>query len=341
MQSSFIDACFRRPVERIPAWIMRQAGRYQPSYRALRQKHSFWEMCTVPELACQVTVAPIDQFDLDAAILFSDILAPVPAMGLDVAFSPGPVIGDPVRSRAQVDALSVPDPERDFPWQAAAVRATLDGLAGRVPLIGFCGAPFTLGAYLVEGMGSKNFAAYRELMRSDRAAFDALMDKLTQTLARTLEAQIAAGAQAVQIFESWASLLGPTDYEELVLPWVCKLVETVRTPGVPIIYYANGAFGFLERLPETGADVLGIDWRVSLGRARELVGPEVALQGNLDPTALFLPDGELAARARQVAQSGADHRGYIFNLGHGILPTVQPERVTVLLEAVHSASPAK
>ena len=339
MSYPFIDACFRRPVDRVPAWIMRQAGRYLPTYMAMKEHHTFWEMCTTPELAAQVTMLPFEVLDLDAAILFSDILAPIPAMGRSVEFKPGPVLARPVRTRADVDELIIPDPRIALPWQAEAVRACVKALDGRVPLIGFAASPFTLGAYVVEGSGSKSFAAYKGLVYGDPKAYDNLMHKLTETLIAVLNAQLDAGAQAIQVFESWASLMGPEDWQKRVLPWVHRLIEGVRREGVPIIYYANGASGYQELLVETGADVIGVDWRIDLAEARALLGDDVAVQGNLDPTALFAPEDELVERVLRLVKTGASTPGYIFNLGHGILPQADPARVKAAIDAVHSVRP--
>jgi uroporphyrinogen decarboxylase len=343
-QHLFLRACRRLPVPRTPIWMMRQAGRYLPSYRAVRAKASFLEMCRTPQLACEVTLQPIDQLGFDAAILFSDILIPLPAMGLTVEFPDrGPVIRNPVRDRAAIDALAVPDPERELPFVMEAVRQIKAGLAGRVPLIGFAGAPFTMMTYAVEGGGSKDYAQTKKLLFGDAAAAHALLDKIARTTAAYLEAQVRAGADAVQLFDSWAGILSPRDFREFALRWAKRVIEllresaTFRAASVPIIYFVNGCAPYLDAYASSGADVLGVDWRVDIDTVRAAVGPDVALQGNLDPGALYLSPREIHDRVAEVLAK-AGPIGHIFNLGHGVTPETDPEHVRAMIAAVRELS---
>jgi len=340
----FLRACRRQPVERTPVWMMRQAGRYLPSYRAVRAGASFLEMCHTPELAAEVTLQPIDQLGFDAAILFSDILVTLPPMGLDIGFpEKGPVIAAPVRDRAAIDALVVPDPVERLGFVLDAVRLIRRQLAGRVPLIGFAGAPFTLLTYAVEGGGSKDYGHTRRLLFGDPAGAHALLEKLADTVAAYLAAQVEAGAQAVQLFDSWAGILAPADFDEFALRWARHVIERVRAhPAVaaaraPIIYFVNGCAPYLERYASSGADVLGVDWRVDIDRVRAVVGDGVALQGNLDPGVLFGPPERIRQRVGEVLAK-AGPVGHVFNLGHGVLPTIDPEHVRVMVESVRELS---
>jgi uroporphyrinogen decarboxylase len=336
----FLRACRRQPVERTPIWMMRQAGRYLPQYRAVRETVSFLELCKTPELACEVTLQPIDEFGFDAAILFADILLPLEAMGLDLEFRPAPVIANPARDRAAIEALGVPDPEAELPYVMAAVKTIRKALDGRVPLIGFAGAPFTMATYAVEGGGSKSWIHTKSLMFSDPGAFHALLDKLARSCASYLAAQIAAGAQAVQLFDSWAGILAPPDFREFALRYTRQVIETLRGEAgdVPIIYFVNGCAPYLDDYASSGADVLGVDFRIDIGAVRAAVGEAVALQGNLDPTALFAPPETIRERVAAVLESHGPGPGHIFNLGHGVLPPTDPERVRVMVEAVRELS---
>ncbi len=344
-ESLFLRACRRQPVERTPIWMMRQAGRYLPQYRAVRAKVSFLELCKTPELACEVTVQPIDEFGFDAAILFCDILIPLEAMGMELDFTPAPVLPDPVRDRAAVDKLVVPDPEATMPFVMEAVRHIRRALDGRVPLIGFAGAPFTLATYAVEGGGSKSYPNLKALMFQDPDAAHALLDKLSECCATYLEAQVAAGAQAVQLFDSWAGILAPRDFREFALRYAQLTFERLRSSrtwadggGVPIIYFVNGCAPYLDDYAKSGADVLGIDWRIDLGAARARLGTDVAVQGNMDPTCLFLPKDKIRERVQEVLDGAGDAPGHIFNLGHGVLPMTDPEHVRAMVDAVKELS---
>lgn len=341
----FLRACRRQPVERTPVWMMRQAGRYLPQYRAVRSKVSFIELCKTPELACEVTLQPIDEFGFDAAILFSDILVPLEAMGMGLVFDDdGPSLPDPVRDRAGIDRLRVPDPETELGFVCDAVRLIRSNLEGRVPLIGFAGAPFTLATYAVEGGGSKSYTHTKALMFQDPEAAHALLDKLAACCATYLEAQVAAGAQAVQLFDSWAGILSPRDFREFALRPAKLVIDMLRASptwqsgGVPIIYFVNGCAPYLDDYASSGADVLGVDWRVDLGEVRRRVGQGVALQGNMDPTCLFLPPERIRERVGEVLASHGNGPGHIFNLGHGVLPPTNPEHVRAMVQAVRELS---
>jgi uroporphyrinogen decarboxylase len=322
--------------------MMRQAGRYQPSYRAVREKVGFLELCHSPELIAKVTVAPIDEIGFDAAILFSDILIHLPAMGLDLSFEKGekgkgdggPRIANPVRTRADVDALRVPDPAADLPYVAQGIRAINRVLAGRVPLIGFVGGPFTVASYAVEG-GSQGFARLKALLYSDPAAAHALFEKLTRAAVVQLQAQVEAGAEAVQIFESWLGELGREDLEEFSFPYLARIAEALRPSGVPTILFSTGTSTHIKPMSSLGYDVLSVDWRIPMAEARALA-PHLAFQGNLDAALLLGPKQTLLERTRALLEAGTKEPGYIFNLGHGITPPTPPENVRAVVEAVHA-----
>ncbi len=340
----FIRACKREAVERTPLWLMRQAGRYMHEYRAIRKKVSFLELCKTPELACEVTMQPIDEFGFDAAILFCDILIPLESMGLQVDFTPAPVLPNPVRDRAGVLALKVPDPEQEMPYVFEAIRKIRTALNDRVPLIGFAGAPFTLATYAVEGGGSKSYEKTKSLLFSDPKTGHELLDRLARCCATYLEAQVAAGAQCLQLFDSWAGILSPGDFSEFALRHANRVIEmlhdspTFKKTPVPIIYFANGCAPYLERLKESKADVLGVDWKIDLKTAWSVLGDKFALQGNLDPTCLFMPEDALRGRVQEVLDGAANRPGHIFNLGHGILPSTDRERVRFLVKTVKELS---
>jgi uroporphyrinogen decarboxylase len=340
MEYRFIRACRGEPVEATPIWIMRQAGRYMPEYRKIREKVSFLELCKTPELAAEVTLQPIDYLGVDAAILFSDILIPVEAMGLELDFTPAPVFADPVRSRRDVERLAIPDPVESVPFVMETVRILRRELEGRVPLIGFSGSPFTLACYMIEGGGSKNFINLKMMMFQDPPLFEALMKKLAEVVFLYLLAQVEAGAQAVQIFDTWGGLLSPGDYARFDLPYTAGIIRRLKEEGVPIIYYVGDGSSLLELSAEAGADVLGIDWRIDMGRVRERLGRGVALQGNLDPAALFSTEEDIRRRAQEIIDH-AGTSGHIFNLGHGILPPTPPENARALVEFVHEYSAAR
>ena len=335
MNDRFLRACRREPVDRTPLWIMRQAGRYLPEYRELRSRVGFLDLCRTPELAAEVTLQPLRRFPLDAAILFSDILLPLDAFGIRMTFSPGPKIAEPIRSRSQVDALHAQPAAQVVPFVADAVRLLRRELAGKVPLIGFCGAPFTLAAYLVQGEGKEGFGAVKRMLFAEPATLEALLEKLAVAMVDYLRLQVHAGVQAVQIFDSWAGILGDADYRRFALPYVIQMVDGVKDLGVPIIYFVNGAPHLIEAAAASGANVLGVCWRTPLDEVARRVGPEMALQGNLDPHVLFAEPATIRARAAEVLRRMGGRPGHIMNLGHGILPETPIASVEALIDAVH------
>ncbi len=343
MVHRFLEACFRRPVDRTPIWMMRQAGRYLPEYRAIRAKVGFLELCKTPDLAAEVTLQPVDILGVDAAILFSDILVVCEAMGMELILEDqGPQFPAPLKTQADVDKLHVPDPEAELGYVMEAIRRVRRGLADRVPLIGFCGAPWTLAAYMIEGKTSRSFEKAKALLMGEEKLAHSLLTKITDSLILYLNAQLAAGAQAVQIFDSWAGALGPEDYARFGAPYVSRLIQGLKRDGQPVIVFGVETGELLVQLAKTGADVVGVDWRVPLDAARRRVGPSVALQGNLDPATLFLPLPEMQKRvARVLALADRAGPGHIFNLGHGILPGTPVENAKALIELVHAHPPSR
>lgn len=335
MNERLLIAARGKPVDTTPVWIMRQAGRYLPEYRAVREKVAFLELCKTPDLAAEVTAQPVRRLGVDAAIIFSDILIPVEAMGLELQLDDrGPHLPQPLRSGADVARLAVPDPEERTGFVAEAIRRTRKALNDSVPVIGFCGAPFTLAAYMVEGGGSKSFLQIKRLLFEQPSVAHALFEKLTRTLIPYLQMQIAAGARAVQIFDSWGGELSPRDFASFSLPYLQRIVAALQGSAVPVILFGTGMSTLLPLMRSTGADVLGLDWRIEIAEARRRLGSKVSVQGNLDPAALFLPPQELEARVLEILQ-GAGALGHIFNLGHGILPPTPPEAAQLLVDAVH------
>jgi uroporphyrinogen decarboxylase len=337
MNDRFLRACRRQPVDTTPVWIMRQAGRYLPEYMEVRRKHDFLTVCKTPELAARVTLQPVERLGVDAAILFSDILIPIEAMGVPLQFldKKGPVLGTGVRDRSAVAALRVPDPVKSLGFVMDAIRVLRGELAGKVPLIGFSGLPFTLASYMVEGGKSKDFAALRSLMKDDPRSFALLMEKLTDTTIAYLGAQVAAGAQAIQIFDTWAGILAALEYQARVFPYSCRVAEAVRGLGVPVIHFTESCGELLPVLKELPVDVLSIDWRVPLDQAAGVVGQGFALQGNLAPETLLEPAARIESAAADILERGRRAGGHIFNLGHGILPKTDPEKARFLVETVH------
>jgi uroporphyrinogen decarboxylase len=330
----FLRACRRQPVDRTPIWIMRQAGRYLPEYRALKEKADFLTMCRTPELAVEASLQPLRRFALDASIIFSDILIPLTGLGVDIAFDPGPKIAKPIRTRADVDALALRPAGEVTPFVGEAIALLRRELDGRTPVIGFCGAPFTLAAYLVEGRGKEGFGGVKRMMAADPGTFTLLLGKLADQMADHLNLQIRAGAQAVQIFDSWAGILSPEDYHVHVLPAVQRLVRGLERENVPVIYFAVDGNHLIEDQLAIGADVLGLCWRTPIAEGRRRTGGKVALQGNLDPHLLFAPPDVVRERARAVLDSAGEAPGHIFNLGHGVLPETPIESVTALVETM-------
>ena len=339
MNDRFLKACRREPVDCTPVWFMRQAGRYMREYQAVRKKHSILEVCKTPELAAQVTLQPIDRFPVDAAIIFADILLPLEPMGIRLEFmeGEGPVIHNPVRDRAAVDQLRAVDGD-ELDFVAAAIRQARRALAQRVPLIGFAGAPFTLASYAIEGGGSRHFIHTKQFMYQEPDAWHRLMDKLARVVTGYLRHQIHAGAQAVQLFDSWVGCLSPTDYAEYVLPHVQLIFTGLQREQVPLIHFGTGTSALLRLMREAGGDVIGVDWRVNLDEAWERMGFDVAIQGNLDPVALLAPLHEIERRVEDVLRRAAGRPGHIFNLGHGILPNTPVESVAATVDFVHKLS---
>jgi uroporphyrinogen decarboxylase len=334
--SIFIDACFRRPVARTPIWIMRQAGRYLPEYRAVREKVKFLELCKTPELAAEVTRQPVEILGVDAAILFSDILVVPEAMGMELILEDhGPQFPQALRGLSDVERLRVPDPDDKLRYVGDTIRLLRKSLG--VPLIGFCGAPWTLAAYMIEGKTSRSFEKAKAALLADEKLADALLSKITDALIAYLNMQLECGAQALQIFDSWAGALGPEDYAKLGAPYVARLIAGLKRNGQPVIVFGVETGELLGQIARTGADVVGVDWRVPLDEARKRTGPNVALQGNLDPASLFLPPEKLRERAARVlAQAKAAGPGHVFNLGHGILPGTPVPNVQALVRQVHA-----
>ena len=338
MNPPFLAACRREPVPYTPVWLMRQAGRYMPEYRAVRERFGFLELCKSPDAAAEVTVTAALRLGVDAAIIFADILLVLEPMGVGLEFSrgDGPVIHRPVQSGADVDRLLPVDPAA-LAYVTEAIRRARAALPAHLPLIGFAGAPFTLASYLIEGGGSRTYARTKALMLGDAGAWRALMERLTTTIAAYLNAQIAAGADAVQLFDSWVGCLAPADYRAHVLPHMRALIDAIR-PGTPVIHFGTGTAGLLEAMRAGGGDVIGVDWRIDLDTAWNRIGHDVAVQGNLDPTALLAPLSEIRARAAAILGQAGGRPGHIFNLGHGILPQTPVDHVLALVDAVHELS---
>jgi len=339
MNERFLKACRREPVDCTPVWFMRQAGRYMAEYRALRAKHSILELCKTPELAAQVTLQPIDRFPLDAAIIFADILLPLEPMGLRLEFAKGegPVIHNPVRDQADVGRLKVID-GGELTYVAEAIREARRALNGRVPLIGFAGGPFTLASYAIEGGSSRNYLLTKQLMYCEPKAWHQLMDKFARVITDYLRRQIKAGAQAIQLFDSWVGCLSVGDYVEYVLPHVQLIFEGLKREGVPMIHFGTGTSAMMRQMREAGGDVIGVDWRIHLDEAWATVGHDVAVQGNLDPLTLFAPLHEIERRVADILRRAGGRPGHIFNLGHGILPTTPIEHVAATIDMVHKLS---
>ena len=342
----FLKALLREPVDVTPVWIMRQAGRYLPEYKATRAKAgSFMDLCMNPELACEVTIQPLERFPLDAAILFSDILTIPDAMGLQLRFAEGegPIFDKPVRTEADVNNLFVPDPEGELKYVMDAVRTIRRELNGRVPLIGFSGSPWTLATYMVEGSSSKEYSKVKGMLFDRPDLMHKLLDTTAKAVIQYLNAQIAAGAQAVQIFDTWGGILTPRDYKEFSLNYMQQIIDglTREADGrkVPVILFTKGGGQWLEAMADTGADALGIDWTCDIGKARERVGDRVALQGNMDPTVLYANPDRIREEVGTILESYGQGSGHIFNLGHGIHQHVDPEHAGAFIKAVHELSP--
>ncbi|NHA13691.1 uroporphyrinogen decarboxylase [Thioalkalivibrio sp. XN279] len=343
----FLRALAREPVDRTPVWMMRQAGRYLPEYRATRAKAgSFVALCQNPELACEVTLQPLERYPMDAAILFSDILTVPDAMGLGLHFETGegPRFERTIQTQADVDGLASPDPEQELRYVMDAVRTIRRELGGRVPLIGFSGSPWTVATYMVEGGTSKNFSRIKGMLYDQPAVLHSLLERVTTTTLAYLNAQVAAGAQAVMVFDTWGSILTPKTYLDFSLAYMQRIVDGLtREAGgrkVPVVLFTKGGGPWLEIMAETGCDGLGVDWTTDLSEARAKVGDKVALQGNLDPAVLYASPDVIREEVRQVLESYGRGPGHVFNLGHGIHPEVKPEHAGAMIEAVVELSPA-
>ena len=337
----FLRACHKAPVERTPVWMMRQAGRYLPEYRAIRMKSDFLTMCKTPELAAEVTIQPVDILGVDAAIIFSDILVVPEAMGmpLELQESKGPRFPSPVRSVHEIESLRAPDPEKELRYVMDAIEAAKRGLAGRVPLIGFAGSPWTLAAYMIDGGGSKDFRFAKTMMLEAPELLGRLLEKLARTVGLYLEAQLAAGADALQIFDSWGGILTPDQFKRFSLEYLFKVVSSIRRKGTPIIVFSKGAHHALKDLAEIGADVVSLDWTMDMADTRTMIGQRVALQGNLDPSTLYASPGAIRNEVRSILERYGRGSGHIFNLGHGIFPDTPVANAQAMVQAVREESP--
>ncbi|HYI15622.1 MAG TPA: uroporphyrinogen decarboxylase [Thermomicrobiales bacterium] len=333
----FLRACRREPVDSTPVWFMRQAGRYMPEYRAIRANHTLLDIIANPELAAEVTLQPVEALGVDAAIIFADILPPLIPMGmkLEYAAGEGPVLHNPLRDKAAIDALQPIDPSESLKPTLDAISIVRSELDGRVALIGFAGGPFTLASYAIEGGSSRNYQYTKSLMYSDPDTWALLMDKLATMTADYLLAQVRAGAQCVQIFDSWAGALAPEDYRRYVLPATQRIVEAIEPEGVPVIVFGTNTSGMLDVVAEAGSTVVGVDWRIPIDRAWDIIGQDRAIQGNLDPLVLFAPLPEVKQRVDDILCRAEGRPGHIFNLGHGILPQTPVETVRAVVDMVH------
>lgn len=341
MNDRFLRALKRQPVDQTPVWIMRQAGRYLPEYRATRERAGdFLTLCKTPELACEVTLQPLARFDLDAAILFSDILTIPDAMGLGLSLEEGfgPRFAHPIRDHAAIKNLSVPDPETELRYVTDAVRLIKQELNQRVPLIGFAGSPWTLATYMVEGQSSRDFARMKTLLYAEPAAAAELLERLTDAVSIYLKAQIAAGVDAVMLFDTWGGALSDAAYQQYSLAPMKAIVQALKPAGVPIIVFTKGGGLWLELIADSGCDAVGVDWSVNLAAARQRIGQRCALQGNLDPAILLTNAAVVEQETRKVLDSFGAGSGHVFNLGHGITPAVNPDLVHCLVETVHRYS---
>jgi uroporphyrinogen decarboxylase len=337
MEPLLVRAARREPVEHTPVWFMRQAGRSLPEYRAIRERHSFWEVAHTPELCAEVTLQPVRRHGVDAAVMFADIMTPVLGMGLgvDLVEGVGPVVAEPVRTIADVERLRVPDADEAFAPLLEAIRIVRGELVPEQAVVGFCGGPFTVAGYLVEGKPSREFATVKTLMYSEPEVWRALMEKLADCFAGYVAAQARAGADVVQLFDSWVGALSPADYEEFVAPWSARILAAV---DVPTIHFGTGASTLLPAMARAGGDVIGLDWRIALDDGWAVVGEERGVQGNLDPAVLLGPWERVVTAARDVLARAGGRAGHIFNLGHGVLPRTDPDVVSRLAELVQEST---
>lgn len=336
----FLNACRRKPVDCTPVWLMRQAGRYLPEYRKIRKKHSFVEMCKNPEIAAEVTLQPVRRFEIDAAIIFADILLPLEKMrvGLEFTIDDGPRIKRPVRTMAQAKKLSIIPPWEGTPSVLKAIKLVKNELNGRIPLIGFSGAPFTLASYLIEGGHSSNYLETKKIMFTQPSLWKELMNKLTEIVINYLKAQVDAGAEALQVFDSWVGTLSPIEYKHFILPYMKELFLELKKKKVPVIHFSTGTTGMIELISEAGGDVIGIDWKSNIDSAWKRVGYSKGIQGNLDPALLLGTKTIIKDRVKDILQRTGGRNGHIFNLGHGILPQTPIDNVKFLVDTVHELS---
>ena len=336
----FNQACRCQPVDRPPVWIMRQAGRYLPLYQELRKQYSFIEVCRQPELAAKATLDAAAYLDTDAAIIFSDIMIPALGMGLGLDFVPGPKLDRPVREASDVKNLKLVEPATDLPFVLEAIRQTRAGLPAEKSLIGFVGAPLTMCGYLIEGGPTKSWTFFKEMLYGNPVLFEQLIESVTESIIRHAKAQIEAGCDAIQIFDSNAGQVAPRELKTFAFRYAQKAIEALKPLGVPVIYFARDIGAHFESAAELGADVLGVDWSVSLSSVHRRVGKEIALMGNLDPSILFTPTAEVEKRTREILDEARDIPGFIFNLGHGILPKTPPENAVALVKTVQTYRPS-
>jgi uroporphyrinogen decarboxylase len=340
MSSRFLDACRRRPTDVRPVWFMRQAGRYLRQYRELRSRYGILEICKRPDLAAAVTLQPVEILDVDAAIIFADLLLPVEPMGLKLRYAAGegPIISNPVRSGSDIDTLSTGNTD-ELGYVGEAIQTVVRALGGRVPVIGFVGAPFTMASYMIEGGASRNFIRTKRMMYAEETLWRRLMGKIVDVLAPFASLQVAAGARAIQVFDSWVGALGPDDYVRFAAPYSRALIERIRATGVPVIHFGTGASGFFRELHAAGGDVMGVDWRINIDQAWMDISYRSAIQGNLDPVALFAPLPELKMRVTELLKRTGARPGHIFNLGHGILPETPVDHVKAVVQMVREFRP--
>jgi len=338
----FLRACRREPVERTPVWMMRQSGRYLPEYRAVRTKHGFLTLCKTPELAAEISLQPVDLIGVDACIIFSDILLVPEAMGMELVVEEGmggPRFPHPLRSRSEIDHLKVPDPNHELNYVMDALRLTRKRLDGRAPLIGFAGSPWTLATHMVEGKGSNSFRHIKELVYNNPKDAHALLEKLARMVAACLNAQIEAGAQAIQIFDTWGGILPQEEFREFSLRWISHVLQLLRRSNIPVIVFCKDCGHSLEAIADIRPDVVGLDSTVDIGKARDMVGSYVALQGNMDPALLYASPERIHAAVQKILEKFGKGSGHIFNLGHGILPDIPVEHAKVFVKAVKIGSP--
>jgi uroporphyrinogen decarboxylase len=339
-EARMLAACRGEPVDRTPVWFMRQAGRCLAGYRRLRERHGILEITRTPELCAQVTTMPVDTFGVDGAVLYADIMLPLYGMGVPFSIDPGvgPIVHRPVRDRAAVEGLRVVEAEEATPELFETIRMLRRDLGGRAALIGFAGAPYTVASYLIEGRPSKEHAHAKALLYGDEVLWHRLMETLTEVTVRYLRAQVAAGVQVVQLFDSWMGDLGRAEYEAAVLPYSRRIFEAVRATGVPTIHFGTGTVGLLEAMAAAGSDLVSVDWRVPLDEAWRRIGPGKGIQGNLDPAVLLAPFEVVVRQADRVLRAAGGRDGHVFNLGHGVLPDTPADHLTRLVEHVHQTT---